>query len=199
MDVLASAFEIKFDEEKAQDINIREVGYGAGQVLPIVLETLFSPENALVIVEQPEIHLHPQAQIELVNLLIKQAQGERRFLIETHSEHILLRIQRSIAETTLYRLLPVEETSSSREMSDLGEKQETYDISEKQFGLIFITRQKDAGRSSVEYIEIDHRGQLEAPSKNFKDFFKYDYDEIKHITLATTKIVVLENKNESGN
>jgi predicted ATPase len=49
-------------------------------------------------VEQPEIHLHPAAQTALADLFLEQMREGRQFIIETHSEHLVLRIRRRIAE-----------------------------------------------------------------------------------------------------
>ena len=56
----------------------------------------------MLLIEQPEIHLHPAHQAELGDLFIRSALGEQRntFLLETHSEHLILRILRRIRETT---------------------------------------------------------------------------------------------------
>lgn len=67
----------------------------------LVLVEAYGNENRLVAIEQPEIHLHPRLQAELGDVFIESALGERknRFLLETHSEHLLLRIMRRMRET----------------------------------------------------------------------------------------------------
>lgn len=82
-------------------VSHRDVGIGVSQVLP-VLVAAYSSRNKLLAIEQPEIHLHPKLQAELGDLFIESALGERRntFLLETHSEHLILRILRRIRETT---------------------------------------------------------------------------------------------------
>ena len=79
-----------------------EVGAGVSQVIPVVVAAL-QREAGLALVEQPEIHVHPAMQVGLGDLLIDAAtrDGARRtFLIETHSEHLILRLLRRIRETT---------------------------------------------------------------------------------------------------
>lgn len=79
-----------------------EVGAGVSQVIPVVVAAL-RREAGLALVEQPEIHVHPAMQVGLGDLLIDAAtrDGARRtFLIETHSEHLILRLLRRIRETT---------------------------------------------------------------------------------------------------
>jgi energy-coupling factor transporter ATP-binding protein EcfA2 len=75
-----------------------DVGFGLSQVLPIVVQ-LAGSVDSLILVEQPEIHLHPRVQSRLADLIIDSAVSNRnRILIETHSEHILSRLQRRIRE-----------------------------------------------------------------------------------------------------
>ena len=81
--------------------NLTEVGFGASQLLPVIVEGYYSPENSLIIAEQPEIHLHPKAQTLLADLFIDVANQNKKMLIETHSEHLLTRIQRRIAENVI--------------------------------------------------------------------------------------------------
>jgi hypothetical protein len=81
-------------------VNLADVGFGASQVLPIVIEGFYARDRAMLLVEQPEIHLHPKAQGVLGDLLIDIAtfEGGKTVLVETHSEHVLARIRRRIAE-----------------------------------------------------------------------------------------------------
>ena len=86
-------------------VNLADVGFGASQVLPIVIEGFYARDRAMLLIEQPEIHLHPRAQGVLGDLLIDIAryQGGKTVLVETHSEHLLSRIRRRIAEKSLDR------------------------------------------------------------------------------------------------
>lgn len=79
--------------------NIADVGFGASQALPIIIESFYAPPESIILIEQPEIHLHPKAQSILGDLFLKAvSEGNKTFIIETHSEHILDRIRRRIAE-----------------------------------------------------------------------------------------------------
>jgi len=76
------------------------LGTGFSQMAPFVSSAL-SSENRLIAIEQPELHVHPALQTELADLFIQSAkQRGNRFLIETHSEHLILRVMRRIRETT---------------------------------------------------------------------------------------------------
>lgn len=78
----------------------RDVGIGISQVLP-VLVLAYGSQGKLLAMEQPEIHLHPALQAELGDVFIEAALGERKntFVLETHSEHLILRIMRRMRET----------------------------------------------------------------------------------------------------
>lgn len=81
-------------------VSHRDVGIGVSQVLPVLVAAYASRERLLAI-EQPEIHLHPALQAELGDVFLESALGEARntLLLETHSEHLLLRIMRRMRET----------------------------------------------------------------------------------------------------
>ena len=79
-------------------VNISDMGFGTSQVIPIIMEGFLIPPDSLLIVEQPEIHLHPKAQSVLGDLFIQISKEGKTLIIETHSEHLFRRIQRRIAE-----------------------------------------------------------------------------------------------------
>jgi len=79
--------------------NLTDVGFGVSQVLPVIAAVATADVATTLLIEQPELHLHPEAQGRLADVLVTMA--ERRgatLIIETHSEHILLRLMRRIAE-----------------------------------------------------------------------------------------------------
>ena len=74
--------------------NIVDVGYGVSQVLPVVTELLRKDIPSLVLLQQPEVHLHPRAQAALGSLLCEVAARRRsQLVIETHSDHLLNRVR----------------------------------------------------------------------------------------------------------
>ena len=84
------------------EVLLTDVGFGVSQVLPVITLLYYVPEGSTVILEQPEIHLHPLAQAELADLIIQAATHRKvQVLLESHSEHLLLRLQRRIAEKKL--------------------------------------------------------------------------------------------------
>lgn len=92
---------VLIDKRSNTPVSHRDVGIGVSQVLP-VLVSAYASAGKLIAIEQPEIHLHPKLQSELGDVFLESALGEtgNRFLIETHSEHLILRILRRIRETS---------------------------------------------------------------------------------------------------
>ena len=92
---------VLIDKNKKTPVSHRDVGIGISQVLP-VLVSAYASKNKLLAIEQPEIHLHPALQAELGDVFLESALGGdgNTFLIETHSEHLLLRIMRRMRETS---------------------------------------------------------------------------------------------------
>ena len=81
-------------DEEGMSVSLADVGYGISQVLPIVLESILR-QNTIIAIEQPELHLHPKLQANLADLFIKSAEiCNNNFILETHSEHIILRLKR---------------------------------------------------------------------------------------------------------
>ena len=79
-------------------INFGNLGFGISQLVPIICEGI-SRENSLIIIEQPELHLHPKLQTTLSDFFIfAYKEYGNTFIVETHSESMLLRLQRRIAE-----------------------------------------------------------------------------------------------------
>ena len=79
-------------------VTIADVGFGVSQLLPILVLGLRSHESSLLLLEQPEIHLHPKLQANLADFLLTLAEQGRRLIVETHSDHFINRLRRRIAE-----------------------------------------------------------------------------------------------------
>lgn len=83
------------------DLPVRtsDVGVGISQLLPVVVAALDPARPGITAIEQPELHAHPKLQVELGDLFAHAADDHRVFLLENHSEHLMLRLLRRIEET----------------------------------------------------------------------------------------------------
>lgn len=84
------------------DVALPDVGFGISQLLPFVVQSLVS-EQQIISIEQPEVHVHPKLQADLGDLLAEAIKEPRQnqFIVETHSEHLILRLQRLIRKKFL--------------------------------------------------------------------------------------------------
>lgn len=93
-------------------VNLSDIGFGLSQVLPVLVQCFYAPEGSIILIDQPEVHLHPYAQSALADVMIDVIESkldsgnglkERniQLIIETHSEHFLRRLLRRIAEGKL--------------------------------------------------------------------------------------------------
>lgn len=83
------------------DVNLVDVGQGMNQALPLIVRAHQKREHSIIVLEQPELHLHPAAHGDLMQLFAKSAkENNQTFIIETHSENMLLRLRRLIVEDT---------------------------------------------------------------------------------------------------
>jgi hypothetical protein len=82
-------------------VSVADVGFGVSQVLPVLVALRVAEPGRLVYIEQPEIHLHPKAQVALAEVLAQAAQRGVRVVVETHSDLLLVSLQRLVAEGRL--------------------------------------------------------------------------------------------------
>lgn len=83
-------------------VNIADTGVGLSQVIPLLVQGAVADKNSTLVAQQPEIHLNPAQQSIVADFLIECADQGTRVVIETHSEHILLRLRRRIAENEIH-------------------------------------------------------------------------------------------------
>jgi hypothetical protein len=83
----------------SSEVLITDVGFGVSQILPVLVLCYYVPEGSTIIFEQPEIHLHPSVQAGLADVFIDVIKTRNvQIILESHSEHLLRRLQRRIAE-----------------------------------------------------------------------------------------------------
>lgn len=140
-----------------KNINLAGMGEGISQLLPIVAQTISTGRNECLLVEQPEIHLHPAAQADLGDLFVDSLKGStgKQFIIETHSEHLLLRVRRRIAEGAL---------------------------DPKKVAILFVEKRK--GGSNVRLVELSGNGHFEDWPDGF---FEEGYREALALAKASAK------------
>lgn len=86
----------------AAEVLITDVGFGVSQILPVITLCYYAPEGSTVILEQPEIHLHPKVQAGLADVFVDVVTHRNvQIVLESHSEHLLRRLQLRIAEEAL--------------------------------------------------------------------------------------------------
>lgn len=134
-------YAIYFKDNKSQETNIANTGFGASQILPLIVQAIASDEESITIAEQPEIHLNPKLQGELAELFCYMANKDQRVIIETHSEHLLMRLRTLVAKGS---------------------------IKADMIAVYFI--EKNKGESTIKEISIDNDGSIN-PDQWPDDFF----------------------------
>ena len=110
------------------EVRLTDVGFGVSQVLPVLILCYYAPKGSILILEQPEAHLHPKVQTELADVLIDAVTNRNiQIILESHSEYLLSRLQRRIAEkkiasvdTALY-FCEIKDGTSAIEQLDVDE------------------------------------------------------------------------------
>ena len=87
-----------FPVGSGKDVDLTSVGVGVSQVLPVLLLCLLARRGSVVLMEQPELHLHPAMQLRLADFLLACAKSGRQIIIETHSEHLVNRLRLHVAQ-----------------------------------------------------------------------------------------------------
>lgn len=149
-----------FESPYGVDHNRRpvNVGFGLSYVLPIVVLLLSAPRGSLVIIENPEAHLHPQGQSALARLMARAAAQGVQLLVETHSDHILNGLRLSVAGPQ--RVLQPDDVR-----------------------LLFFERRQRENRVVHEVLSprLDARGRLDFWPEGFFDTWEKDLDALLEV------------------
>ncbi len=83
-------------------MNLIDVGYGVSQALPLIVQSVLREKGRILLIQQPEVHLHPKAQAALGTFYAQLAAlGENAFVLETHSDYLVDRVRQEVARGTL--------------------------------------------------------------------------------------------------
>jgi predicted ATPase len=130
-------------EGQQKEVNLVDVGYGVSQILPILVDCLIDDQPRVFLMQQPEVHLHPRAQAELGTFFASLAAKKRhRFVIETHSDHLLDRIRLEVKNGTL---------------------------DADALSLLFFER--DGSQVRIREIQVDARGNISQQPDSYRRFF----------------------------
>ena len=141
------------DNHTGVSVNLQDVGVGTSQLLPILVQGLIASEGSTLMLEQPEIHLHPRVQADLADFFVEVTRRSVGVIVETHSEHLIARIQRRIAEASL---------------------------DPKQVAVYFVTPSPEGSR--IEQVHINEYGQIPtAPQGFFEEGFEETFGLMKAI------------------
>lgn len=100
------------------EVLITDVGFGVSQVLPVLVLCYYVPEGSVILLEQPEIHLHPSVQSRLADVFIDAVKNRNvQIIVESHSEHLLRRLQLRVAEE---KIIPNETALYFCDVSEAG-------------------------------------------------------------------------------
>ena len=148
-------FEVKVQKSiGSPEVLLADVGFGVSQILPVLTLCFYVPFGSTVILDHPDIHLHPSAQAGLADVFIDAWKKRRvRILFESHSEHLLRRLQRRIAEETIGQ-------------DDVG---------------LFFCSTNDVGASNLRSLEVDDFGNI---SNWPEAFFGDQFGEIASMSEA---------------
>ena len=141
-------------ESLGGDLSLLAEGFGTNALVHLLFEMVRTVPGATVLIEEPEIHLHPKAQADLASVLVEEAEsGGKQIVMTTHSEHIAGRLLTMVAEGKL----------SADELA------------------IYSFEKDETGVCSASEIEVTDRGQV---NRGLKSFFETDLDEMRRYVEA---------------
>ncbi|ARU27069.1 AAA family ATPase [Cellvibrio sp. PSBB006] len=134
--------------DQTQNVNISDAGFGLSQILPILIANVAAKNGSTLLINQPEVHLHPSCQAQLANYFSKESQS-KNFIIETHSEYLINR----------FRILV-----------------QRGDIKEEDISIVYIDRDKSGAK--IHNIDILQSGSLRGAPKSFFETYYTDINEL---------------------
>ncbi|ELN6869758.1 AAA family ATPase [Vibrio parahaemolyticus] len=135
-------------------VNISDVGFGVSQILPVVVANILQKKNSSLLINQPEVHLHPSSQAQLANYFFEESRN-KNLVIETHSEYLINRFRLLVAKGEL-------------KPSDIN--------------IIFISNSEN--ENLVSNIEIAENGSLVGAPSSFFDTYYIDNEALVFSSLG---------------
>lgn len=129
------------ESSSGADVSLADVGFGYSQVIPIILMGLLNGKENLMLVEQPEIHLHPSSAANLADLFLGFAENDKRFIIETHSQEFINKLRLRVIQNPELK---------------------------KKINIVFVEQNKGCG-SNIKQFEINEDGMFPEWPEGFLD------------------------------
>ena len=154
-----SGYELRYsfnnkNRDRTNEFKAINVGFGLTYVLPIIVAILSAPEGTLLLIENPEAHLHPNGQAKLAELICLAAQAGIQIVVETHSDHIINGI--------LVQCKKFEESQKG--------------ISKHNVSIYHFDRDESEPCCAAKKIEIEEGGRIYYTPAGFFDQFTIDYE-----------------------
>lgn len=194
---LKAVVELKLDESgRGDERNFSDVGFGASQIIPVVVQCFSAQPDALVLVEQPELHLHPEAQADVADMFIECA-NEREQLKPEMNPRQLEGIPNELGEglpvvgPQVERRFLIETHSETMflrfrvELAKEGAGRGTaFPLDPHDFVCYYVERSTAMGNSTTERMLFNVKGEYENEPEGFVEFFGQDFREVLEIELA---------------
>ena len=145
------SYSYKYKDDKTNEYNPLNVGFGVTFILPVIVAILKAKPNDLLIIENPESHIHPKGQSKIAELCAIASANGVQIIIETHSDHFL----NGIRVATKKGILAPEQSS-----------------------VYYFRKEKDELETKIDEIHIDENGGIDNYPKGFFDQFDDDLDEL---------------------
>lgn len=158
-----TSYVIKYGYEREggkpiQNLRAENIGFGVSYTLPVIVAILSAKKGDLIIIENPEAHLHPDAQLELGNLICMAAQYGVQIIIETHSDHIVNAAQ-----------------IACKQFHDTDGKN---GISKNNVAIHYFGSRNEGLAAKSEQVKIQDDGSVEYQPKGFFDTIEYSLNQL---------------------
>ncbi len=138
-------------------LNLSSMGYGFKQILNVCVAGFFSPPGSTIVIDEPELHLHPENQMKLMDMLIDIMHEDKQIVVVTHSENLFLRLQKRIAQTNI-------------------DPNTDYPLSPEEVAVYYLERGEEG--TEAEEIAIEKDGRIPGWLPGVTDSFEQEMAEI---------------------